>query len=53
MDAGKSEAAHIAIAVGAKVLAGAVSDMIENPQLLKEYWQEFNDAKAADEAEVV
>lgn len=53
VDAGKSEAAHTAIAVGAKVLAGAVSDMIENPQLLKEYWQEFNDAKAADEAEVV
>jgi len=53
VDAGKSEAAHTAIGVGAKVLAGAVFDMIENPQLLKEFRQEFNEAKAADEAEVL
>lgn len=39
--AGKSEDAHRAVVCGAKILAGAAMDLIENPQLLAEIKEEF------------
>lgn len=41
LDAGKSEAAHMAIVYGAKILAGTAMDLIEKPELLRAVKDEF------------
>ena len=48
VDAGKTEAAHKAIAYGSKILAYSVFDMIENPELINEFREEFKRNKALD-----
>ena len=45
MDAGKSVQAHEAVLTGAKVLAGTSCDLIQTDDLLKELWQDFEEAK--------
>lgn len=48
LDKGKSDEAHKAIIYGAKILAGAAADLIENPELLKEIKEEFNNRLSAE-----
>ena len=48
VNAGKTEAAHKAIAYGAKILAFTVMDMIEDPQLINEFWEEFKKNRSSD-----
>lgn len=43
VDAGKTEAAHDAIVYGAKIIAGAALELIENPALLARVKQEFKE----------
>lgn len=40
-DAGKTEKAHDALIYGAKILAGSVFDMLEDPEILKAIQEEF------------
>lgn len=44
---GKSEEGHCAIALAAKILAGATCDMIERPEIVREVKEEFAATKAA------
>lgn len=46
LDDGKTQRGHEAIINAAKILAGTVFDLIDNPSLLREVKQEFNDTKA-------
>lgn len=45
LDAGKSEDAHNAIIYGAKIMAGACIDIIENPELLSKIKDDFYNIK--------
>lgn len=45
VDAGKSEDGHNAIIFGAKAIAGAAFDLIENPELLERVKEEFTENK--------
>lgn len=45
VDAGKTKAAHDAIAYGAKTLAGTSLDLITTPGLIDELWADFEEAK--------
>ncbi|MDR1977403.1 MAG: amidohydrolase [Synergistaceae bacterium] len=47
VSAGKGREAHDAVALAAKILAGASFDMMENPELVKDIKREFAEAKAA------
>lgn len=46
LDEGKTQRGHEAVINAAKILAGAAFDLIDNPSLLLEVKQEFNDTKA-------
>lgn len=50
LDAGMSEDAHKAIVYGAKILAGTARDLIEQPELLREIKQEFEERTEAERA---
>ncbi len=41
LDAGKTEEAHQALIYGAKIIAGAAAEIIDNPELLKTIQEEF------------
>ena len=41
LDAGKTEAAHDAVIYGAKILAAAAWELVDNPRLLAEIQEEF------------
>lgn len=45
IDAGKTEAAHNCVIYGAKALAGTAWDMIERPELIGQFWKEFEENK--------
>lgn len=47
LDMGKSSAAHTAILIGAKSIAGTVLDLLHHPEKQQRIHQEFLDAKAA------
>lgn len=47
--AGKSEAAHKAVAFGAKILADTVLELVENPEELTAIRQEFQERLAAED----
>lgn len=47
--AGKSEAAHKAVAFGAKILADTVLELVENPEELAAIRQEFQERLAAED----
>ncbi|MCR8635161.1 M20 family metallopeptidase [Paenibacillus radicis (ex Xue et al. 2023)] len=47
VEAGTSEAGHNAVILAAKSIAGAAFDLIENPSLLQEVKEEFQNAKEA------
>lgn len=46
VDAGKSSQAHACVVYGAKILAGAVCDLIEKPKLLGQVKEEFQKNRA-------
>lgn len=46
LDEGKTQRAHEAVINAAKILAGTAFDLINDPSLLNEVKQEFNDTKA-------
>ncbi len=46
LDDGKTQRGHEAVINAAKILAGTAFDLIDNPSLLLEVKQEFNDTKA-------
>jgi amidohydrolase len=46
LDEGKTQRAHEAVINAAKILAGTAFDLIDDPRLLNEVKQEFNDTKA-------
>lgn len=46
VDAGKSSQAHACVVYGAKILAGAVCDLIEKPKLLRQVKEEFQKNRA-------
>jgi len=48
IDAGKTEAAHKAIAYGAKILADTVLELVDRPEELKAIQQEFRQRLAAE-----
>ena len=50
LDAGKTEAAHNAIIYGAKIVAGAALELIEQPELLKTVKDEFKKNLEAENA---
>ena len=45
LDAGKTEAAHDAVIYGAKILAAAAWELVDNPRLLAEIQEEFRQEK--------
>ena len=50
LDAGKTEDAHNAVVYGAKVIAGAAEELIDNPGLLKTVREEFKEKLSAENA---
>ncbi|MFR5601101.1 MAG: M20 family metallopeptidase [Lachnospiraceae bacterium] len=52
LDAGKTERAHDAVIYGAKIIAGAAFELIEDPELVKTVQDEFQQKLAKENSEV-